>query len=175
MIEYDTNIWYLGLFGSSTSYTTFPFMSGSAVAHLSQRKNSFKKNVLRWETHSARSWFSLAARPSLFARREVSLCWSCNVTWYHFFLIMNFLFKTDLTHNVHWSVSYGLWHGTNSKTKGRQNSLIGFIPPIERLRTWLQTKADANVEFWIRGFKQNTELTPFLLTQPVSSLSMPSE
>ena len=92
-----------------------------------------------------------------------------------FFLMTNFLFKTDLTHNVHWSVSYGLWHGTNSKTKGRQNSSIGFIPPIERLRTWLQTKADTNVEFWIRGFKQNTELTPFLLTQPVSSLSMPSE
>jgi len=52
----------LGLFGSSTSYTTFPFRSGSAVAH------------------SARSWFSLAARPSLRARRAVSLCWSCNVT-----------------------------------------------------------------------------------------------
>ena len=28
---------YLGLFGSSNSYTTFPFMSGSAVAHLHQR------------------------------------------------------------------------------------------------------------------------------------------
>ena len=32
-------------------------------------------------TYSARSWFSLAARPSLFARSDVSRCWSCSVTW----------------------------------------------------------------------------------------------
>ena len=43
-----------------------------------------RRNILSFldkNTYSARSWFSLAARPSLFARSDVSRCWSCSVTW----------------------------------------------------------------------------------------------
>ena len=43
------------------------------------RRNVF--SCLDKYTYSARSWFSLAARPSLFARSDVSRCWSCSVTW----------------------------------------------------------------------------------------------
>ena len=62
------------------------------------------KQKRREKTHSARSWFSLAARPSLFARREVSLCWSCNVTWKQF-LMTNFPILKEIP-SLFWYMCY---------------------------------------------------------------------
>ena len=143
---------YLGLFGSSTSYTTFPFISGSAVAHLIQT-NGWKVLHLapcwfrRRKTHSARSWFSLAARPSLLARSDVSLCWSWSVTW-QTLLRMAFSKEDPHMHGSYISFANLVWTVTwNYKQhEDKKPPWINTINPDWSTLEYLHTKPNDRIQ-----------------------------
>ena len=162
-------VWsHLGLFGSSTSYTTLPFMSGSAVAHLGRiisLKEKRKKNIISRRRKLTRPGLGFLLLPDQVSLREG---WFLSVG-----LVASpggkntFLWKTSFPkrdpqpNNVciildHWPVSYGRWHGTSgtySNTTGRQNSFIGFSPWLINWGLNFKQKPMTIFESWIARFK----------------------